>query len=415
MSGSARTFAIVCALPALALVLTACGSDSSDEVAADDEQTLTVWAMGEEGQRLQEVADEFNEEFPNVTIDVTPVGWDQAHQKLVAAAAGGELPDVAQMGSTMMGEFIELDVLEPIDTSTFSQDDFFPAAWENNVVDDEVYAVPWYVDTRVLYYRTDLADEAGATHPPATWDELKELAVAYQEQAGTQYGISLPAGGEGAWQSLLPFLYSAGGSLVDDDGNATLDTPEATKALEEYASYFDEGLSNTSVQPGQTVEQDFGSGDAPMFISGPWMVNNISEALPELDGKWAAVPLPADEASVSWVGGASLVTFTDSQHKAAAQEFISFLTSPEKQADWYEVSRSLPANMAAWDDPRLAEDPQLNAFEEQLSTAGDVPAMSQWNEFAHELDVAIEQMANGGADPTTTASELQAAAEPLTE
>ncbi|NEE01549.1 sugar ABC transporter substrate-binding protein [Phytoactinopolyspora halotolerans] len=413
MSRSARTVAAACTLPALTFA--ACGSDGGDELSAEDEQTLTVWAMGEEGKRLQDVADEFNQEYPSIQIDVTPVGWDQAHQKLVAAAAGGELPDMAQMGSTMMGEFIELGVLEPVDTSTFDQDDFFPAAWENNVVDGEVYGVPWYVDTRVLYYRTDLADEAGATHPPATWEELKELAIAYQEN-GSRFGISLPAGGEGAWQSLLPFLYSAGGTLVDDEGDPAFDSPEATKALEEYASYFSEGLTSTSVQPGQTVEQDFGSGDAPMFISGPWMVNNISEALPELEGKWAAVPLPADDAgSVSWVGGASLVTFTESRHKAAAQEFISFLTSPEKQADWYEISKSLPANMAAWEEEPLAGDPQLHVFEEQLATAGDVPAMPQWNEFAHEVDVAIERMANGGADAAQTAGELQAATEPLAE
>lgn len=414
MSRSARVIPAMCAVAILAPA--ACGSDDDDQLAAEDEQTLTVWAMGEEGKRLQEVAGEFNEEFPHIEIDVTPVGWDQAHQKLVAAAGAGELPDMAQMGSTLMGEFIELDVVEPVDTSAFNEDDFFPAAWNNNVVDGEAYGVPWYVDTRVLYYRTDLADQAGVKHPPTTWAELKDLAVGYQQKAGSRFGISLPAGGDGAWQNLLPFLYSAGGTLVGDDGNPTLDSNESITALEEYASYFDEGLTNKSVQPGQAVEQDFGSGDAPMFISGPWMVNNISESLPELDGKWAVAPLPAGEAgSVSWVGGASLVVFSDSTHKAAAQEFISFLTSPQKQADWYEISRSLPANMAAWDEAPLADDPQLDVFEEQLSSAQDVPAMPKWNEFAHQIDTAIEQIAHADADPAATAGELQTAAEPLTE
>ena len=91
--------------------------------------------------------------------------------ELLVAVAAGKLPDMAQMGSTMLGEFIKLGVLDPVDAKTFHKGDFFPAAWDGGVKDGKAYGVPWYVDTRSLYYRTDLAKKAGLDKPPATWED----------------------------------------------------------------------------------------------------------------------------------------------------------------------------------------------------------------------------------------------------
>jgi len=99
-----------------------------------------------------------------------------AHQKLVAAAAAGRLPDVMQMGSSWLGEFADMGALEPVDTKVFQKGDFFPAAWQEGTYDGKTYGVPWYVDTRVLFYRTDLFEQAGISAPPQTMAELLEDA-----------------------------------------------------------------------------------------------------------------------------------------------------------------------------------------------------------------------------------------------
>lgn len=190
------------------MTLSACGSSGGD-VAADEKQTLTVWAMGAEGEKLADVAEVYEKANPNITVKVTPIGWDVAHQKLVSAAAAGTLPDVAQMGGTYMGEFSELGVLEPVDTEVFDKKDFFPAGWEQGEVDGTAYGVPWYVDTRVLYYRTDLAEKAGVTEAPTDWKGLKGLATAYQEKAGTKWGLSIQPSGLDTVQNFSSFLYSA--------------------------------------------------------------------------------------------------------------------------------------------------------------------------------------------------------------
>lgn len=412
MQHRSKAVAGVTALVA-ALTMTGCGGGSGgDAVGADAKQTLTVWAMGAEGQKLGEVAKKYEKKHPNVTVKITPIGWDTVHQKMVSAAAAGTLPDMAQMGSTNMGEFAKMGVLEPVDTSVFHKKDFFPAAWDGNVVDGKAYGVPWYVDTRVLYYRTDLAKKAGVTKAPATWEDLKSLAKAYQQKAGTKWGISLQPGSTGVWQNWLPFLYSAGGTLLKD-GKPALDSPQAVRSLKEYRSYFDQGLSDKHVAPGYDVVKDFGKDTVPMFFSGPWQVANINKQFPDLKGKWKAVTVPADKSGTSFVGGSSLVTFHKSPHKAAAKAFEKYLTSAEQQADWFKRSTDLPANQAAWKRKPLAGDPSLKVFGEQLKAAKAVPALAKWEELATKLDSGIESVTQDKATPSKAARTMQSAAQGL--
>lgn len=417
MTRTARTVrsAVTAATLVTALALTGCGGSGSDQAKADAKQTLTVWAMGEEGNRIQTVAKDFTAKHPNITVKVTPVGWDVVHQKLLSAAAAGTLPDMAQMGSTMMGEFIELGSLEPVDTKVFDENDFFPATWKGNVVDGTAYGVPWYADTRALYYRTDLAEKAGIDKAPATWKDMRTLAAAYKGKAGTDWGLSLQPGGAGAWQGWAPFLFSTGGSLLGKDGKPALDSPESVKALTEFQHYFDAGLAKKNFVPGQDVVKDFAADRMPMFVSGPWIVQNLAEQQPQLKGKWKVAPVPAGKSSSSWVGGASLVTFKDSEHKAAAQELTKFLTKPDMQAHWYEASKALPASKAAWDLPALKNGgASLAVFKESLATAKDIPPLSKWEEFAAQMDSALEKV-SAGADPAETAAKLQKDTEGLVD
>ncbi|MFI1222471.1 MULTISPECIES: sugar ABC transporter substrate-binding protein [unclassified Streptomyces] len=395
MSRIARTAPAGVAL-ALAVTLSACGSSGGD-VAADEKQTLTVWAMGAEGEKLADVAEVYEKANPNITVKVTPIGWDVAHQKLVSAAAAGTLPDVAQMGGSYLGEFAELGVLEPVDTKAFDKKDFFPAGWEQGEVDGTAYGVPWYVDTRVLYYRTDLAQKAGVTKAPTDWKGLKDLATAYQEKAGTKWGLSIQPSGLDTVQNFYSFLYSAGGEIVDEKGEAVIDSPQAVKALEEYGSYFDKGLSNKSVQPGYDVVKDFGNGRVPMFFGGPWHVTLLNEGQPQLKGKWAIASVPADASSTSMAGGSSLVVSKDSEHKAAATEFIEYLTDTKGQADWYERTKDLPANTSAWESGTLADDADLQIFKKQMDTAKSSPSLANWTEITDKVDQAIAKVTQGKA------------------
>ncbi|MCX4548463.1 sugar ABC transporter substrate-binding protein [Streptomyces sp. NBC_01387] len=411
MNRATRTASAAIAI-ASAFTLAACGSSGGGSVAADKKQTLTVWAMGAEGEKLADVAKEYQKANPNITVKVTPVGWDVAHQKLVSAAAAGTMPDIAQMGGSYMGEFADLGVLEPVDTKTFKEGDFFPASWKQGVIDDKAYGVPWYVDTRVLYYRTDLAKKAGIDKAPSNWKEMEQLASAYQKQ-GTKWGAYIQPSGLDTVQSFYPFLYSAGGEIVDDNGKVVIDSPAAIRAFKEYGSYFSKGLIKKSVQPGYDVIKDFGNSTVPMFFGGPWQTSMINEGQPQLKGKWAVAKIPADKASVSMAGGSSLVISKDSDHKDAAKAFISYLTNTKGQADWFERSKDLPANTSAWKTGELATDPSLKVYGEQMKTAKTSPVQPKWTEITSKVDTAIESVTQGKSSAEAAAKKAQSEIESL--
>jgi multiple sugar transport system substrate-binding protein len=374
------------------------------------EGTLTVWAMGNEGVKLSVMADKFMAEYPGTTVNVTPVDWGQAVAKLQTAIAGGQTPDVSQMGTDMMGQFATTGALEPV-PGNFDQSAFFESAWNTNIVDSTVYGVPWYVETRVLYYRTDLAETAGITEAPASFDDLKAAATAMQAEGGAEWGISL---GTKNWQEYLPFLWSNGGDVVDESGTFMLNSPEAVEALTTYDSYFEEGLSPTSVPEGFDITPAFVSGTHPMFFSGPWHLSLITEAGgADFADKWAIARMPANDSSTSFLGGANLVVYKESENKDLAWAFVQYLSDPASQVAWYEEVTVLPAVQAAWDDPALADDPNLALFGEQLQDTKSQPASASWSELAESLNATLEKMTTGDLSPQEAADEMQAAAESI--
>jgi multiple sugar transport system substrate-binding protein len=399
----------------LALIPVACGGDDDDggEEGAGGEVggSITVWAMGAEGEKLDVLAKDFMAENPGITVRVTPIAWDVAHDKLITAVAGGETPDVSQMGTTWMGEFAKTGSLEEVPDS-IDMDTFFEGARNTAIVDGTAYGVPWYVETRLLYYRKDIADKAGVTEPPTDWDELKAMAKALKEKGGAKYGISLSPNN---WQEFLPFVWQNGGEVASEEGEWTLDTPEVVEALEYYESFFDEGLTAKSVPEGFDVTQGFVAGTHPAFFSGPWHMSLIEEqGGPEFAEKWAIAPMPERDSKTSFVGGSDLVVFKDSGNKEAAWQFVQFLTEPETQRKWYETVAALPSVESAWEGGELSSDEKLALFGEQLRDAKSPPPIPKWEQVAAEaVNAELEKATVGDATAEQAAKSMQQKAQSI--
>jgi multiple sugar transport system substrate-binding protein len=380
----------------------AAGSPAGSAAALSGE--LTVWAMGNEGTKLQVMADKFMAAYPDVKVSVTPVDWGQAVAKLQTAIGGGETPDVSQMGTDMMGQFVETGALEPVGDA-IDPSVFFESAWQTNVVGGQAYGVPWYVETRVLYYRTDIAEKAGITTAPATWDDLKAMAKAMQATGGAEFGISL---GTKNSQEYLPFVWSNGGDVVGEDGAFTLDSPAAVEALTFYDSFFEEGLTPKSVPEGFDITPAFVAGTHPMFFSGPWHLGLITTAGgADIEGKWAIAPLPKKVSGTSFVGGSNLVVFKDSPNKDAAWAFVQFMADPANQVAWYEEATVLPAVQSAWDDPVLAGDANVAIFGDQLKDTKAPPPISTWNEVSAAINDNLERVTTGDVAPADGAKAME--------
>jgi multiple sugar transport system substrate-binding protein len=404
-----------------ALALSACGRDdggsgggggaASEEVSGGKAKgTITVWAMGGEGENLPTLAKQFEKENPDATVEVTPVPWDAAHDKIATAIAAQKTPDVSLIGTTWMGEFAETGGLDPVPEGLVDDSSFFEGAWDTTEVDGTSYGVPWYVETRLIYYRKDLAKKAGLSEP-TSWDELKTFARGMKEKAGAEQGLYLQPGETGAWQSMMPFAWQQGAEVTDASGEYTLDTPEMRKALEYYASFHEEGLSAKAIPEAGQLESGFVDGSIGAFISGPWHVGILADQGGEgfLD-KVGLAQMPQEKAGTSFVGGGNLAVFKDAENREAAWKFVEWLSRPEVQQEWYDIQSDLPSVQSAWESGELANDPMLKAFGTQLEDAKSPPAVPTWEQVAAVLDRQIESVVKGGVDPATATEQLESKA-----
>lgn len=418
---SRRAVGAIAVALAAGMMLTACGredpttggAETSAAVLDDKPATgqLNVWAQADEAAALPAFADEFVELNPDLELKVTALPWDAAHSKYQTAIAAGKTPDMAQMGTTWMADFSSAFVPVPdgLDTS-----DFFEGSLSTNEVNDQLLGVPWYVDTRVFYFRKDLAAEAGFPDGAKTWDEFKEFTKALQTKAGAEYGAALPSDGADSFQSMLMFPWSNGAELMNDDQTEwTLDTPEMIEAMEYYTTFFSEGIANPNADTGAgSGESQFVSGKTPILTGGPSAIGSLTAAGggEEYKEKIGAMRVPEGTSSTSFTGGSNLVVFKDGKNPDAAWKFAQWLSQPDVQVRWQATVGDLPAVQSAWDDPSLADDPLISVFGEQLNDTNSPPTISTWTEVSAQADKALEQIVNAGADPAEIMKSLQATA-----
>ncbi len=364
---------------------------------------LTVWGMGTEGDDLKILANDFMKQNPGIHVTVQSIPWADAHQKLLTAIAGKQTPDVAQMGTTWMSEFAKTGALDT-PPSSFQQSAYFPGAWNTAVLNGTVYGVPWYVDTRVLYYRTDIAQKAGITQPPQNWDQLLADARAMQQKGGSKYGIYLLSND---WETLLPFVWQNNGKVYDN-GQYTLNSPAMVQALSYLQTFFKEGLTPQVEPPNFDEVQTFDQGSTPMFFSGPWSIGLIQqEGGAAMNGKWAIAPMPQKISNTSFTGGSNMVVFKNSPNRAAAWKFVQYLSNPAVQVKWYNTVGDLPAVQAAWNMGSLASDKNLAIFHAQLADSQGPPSISKWEEVANVIDNDMQSTMLGKSSPDQAAQDMQ--------
>src|SRR5262249_13933657 len=150
---------------------------------------------------------------------------------------GGAMPDVVQVGNTWIPELVVLGALEPLDarlaaSTTIDRADFFPGILDPNVVDGQTWGVPWYVDTRVLFYREALLAAAGHLASPRTWDAAEAAMSAITARGPGTHAILLPVT---EWQPLVLLAFAEGATLLGEgDCRGAFRSPAFRAALVRY-------------------------------------------------------------------------------------------------------------------------------------------------------------------------------------
>ena len=389
---------------ALALMLCACSRPQNE---------LTFWAMGRESEVVAELLPQFERTHPGVHVSLHQLPWTGAHAKLLTAVVGAATPDVAQLGNTWIPELAELHALEPLGprvqhSSSVQPSDYFDGIWDTNVIDGALYGVPWYVDTRLLFYRTDLLKQAGFDAPPENWRQWRRTLAAIKQLAGPErYSILLPLN---EFEPLTALALQQHEPLLrDGGGRGNFNSPGFRKALDLYVEMFDRGWAPlVSEAQISNVWDEFGRGYFAYYISGPWNIGEFKRRLPpERSHDWMTAPLPGpDGPSASIAGGSSLVIFANSPRKEQAWQLIEYLSRPEVQERFRTLTGDLPPRRSVWNLPALAADPYARAFRQQLERVRPAPKVPEWEHIEDEVKLVGELAATGQMTVEHAAREL---------
>lgn len=366
--------------------------------------TVRFWAMGREAEVVGQLLPAFERENPGIRVEVQNIPWTAAHEKLLTAFAADALPDLCQLGNTWIPEFAALDTLESLQpylaTSTSAVDpaDYFPGIWDTSVIDGQLVGIPWYVDTRLLFYRKDLLRLAGFAAPPRTWAEWERQMAAIKRRAGPdRYALLMPLN---EFEPQLSFALQQPDPLLRaHDTRGNFRSPGFRRALGFYANAFARGwapkMSETQVS---NVWDEFFNGMFAFYISGPWNIREFRKVQPAaLAGQWGTAPLPGpDGPGAGIAGGTSLVIFRSSRLKPQAWKLIEYLSRPAVQARFYALIGDLPPRRSSWKAPQLRDDPLAAAFASQLERVRPAPKVLEWERIAQQMRIVTEQVVRGG-------------------
>jgi multiple sugar transport system substrate-binding protein len=379
---------------------------------------LTFWAMGNEGSNVPKLMPAFERANPGARVEIQPLPWTAAHEKLLTAYAGGSLPDVSQIGNTWLAELVAIGALAPLPPAQQGLlQGQFDAVLETNRIGDTVYGVPWYVDTRLQFYRRDLFERAGHDGPPLTWTEWKSSLHEVKRAAGQgNYAILLPLN---EYEQLLTFGLQQEEPLLRDNGSrGNFSSPGFKASLAFYKSLFDERLA--PVATGSQISNiwnEFAKGFFSVFISGPWTISDMKTRLPaEFQPNWMTAGMPGPKGpGASAPGGSSLVVFKTAREPEAAWKLVNFLSQPSVQAEFQVLTGDLPARREAWAAPALAADPHVQVLGRQLERARAVPKVPEWERIVTEMQIVAERMVRGEFTVDAAAAEIDQRADRLLE
>ncbi|MCX5425016.1 extracellular solute-binding protein [Streptomyces sp. NBC_00078] len=416
-----RTVQVLCVTVTAALVATGCGR-SADSGAGKDAPAkissgkatgkVVMWSMGDTDKDLASLAKKFEQQNPGVKVQITPVPWASAHDKLTTTIAGGTTPDLSVIGTTWMAEMAGMNGFQAT-PSSFKSSDFYPGQWGTTKYKDTSYGVPFIANTMVVYYRTDLTAKAGIKGAPAgDWTGYLKDLKAIQATAGKQNPKLRNAStwniGFNSWIFWLPMVWQQGGDIYDAQSKKfTFDSPEVAKALEYYASIPQQGLAPTDKTDPLPA---FESGRNAVYTEGPAVGGGLHKDLPALNGKWKTMPLPYSKQPAGFAGGSDLAVFKNAKNPDAAWKFVKFLTEPANLAAYAKATGNIPPSPTAWDEAQLSSDENMKAFDEQLKVSKAPPAITTWQQVADAIDSELEKLSLGKATVAQVQQALQSKA-----
>lgn len=360
---------------------------------------ITFWHFQSEPNQkkaLMEIIAEFEKEY-DCKIKTTELSWNDGKTKLFAAFNANNAPDVIELGSDWIAQFSSTkgksgSILLQLDSSEFDLNQYVDLSKAPSIWNGKQYALPWTVDTRVLFYNKDLLKKyKGNDIPPNTIDELLTLAEAINNPEQNIYGF----GANGSdphrlYKKILYFVWTYGGDVFNQEGKPIFFSNEAVKAFEIYKELSNYGLIETQRQ----LDSYFAQGKIGFWLSGGWLIDKIARENPKLNYGVALVPGLNQQIGISFAGGEYLAINANTKKNELAKEFIKFLSKGENTIKYCEKVREagFPADKDFYNHPVYDTIKFKKVFAEQLNFAKMTPVEPNWLDIEEIIENAVVEV-----------------------
>jgi multiple sugar transport system substrate-binding protein len=354
---------------------------------------------------LKPLLEEFEAEN-HVRVRLRVMQWDSAWADLLKVALYRHGPDISEIGSTWLGSFVGMHALQP-----FSDEEveaiggpaaFTLSTWESGAVARHPleralrWAIPWWADTRLLYYRRDILAQAGIDEDTAfTSFAQLEQTLERLVQARVPVPWVIPTHeSRMTIHNVASWIWGAGGHLVSGDGRRTLFN--WARARSGIQAYFE--LARYLTGPARDLDDTqsdalFNVGTAAVTISGPWLVRFASSQVLANMGMTLVPGTP-------FVGGSHLVCWRHAVYGNESIDLIRFLTSEHVQAAFGQRAGLLPTRPDVLRNPPFADDPLYQTVAEGLEKGRSFRPIPLWGLVEEKMSEALSDLwAQVLADP----------------
>ncbi len=428
---AAATIGIVVALAAGA---TACSSGSPSTPSSAKQSTSADFsehgpismAIGKDvsGMRPKEVA-EWNKSHPDeqVTLIELPDSADQQREQLLQyAQIKSEKVAIMRLDAVWTAEFAANQYVVEIPSDAIDMSGYLPQTMDTVKYFDKVYAVPDATGAGLLFYRKDLLDAAGVTKPPTTWSEMKQACAKVKAMKGDSK-LGCYAGQydkyEGLTVNFSEAVDSAGGNVVDDQGKAVVNSPEAKQGLDFLVTSFSDGTIPPAAITWKEEQgrQAFQQGEL-IFLRNwayVWSLAQKTDGSSKVAGKFDVAPLPGlNGPGVSTLGGNNLAISTFGKNKGTAADFIAWLNRPEEQKLRMLTTSAPPPLESVYTDPEVVKaNPYMPTLLEGIKNAQPRPVVVRYGDVTIAIQDAAYSALKGDVDSATALSNLQTKLEGL--
>jgi len=323
------------------------------------------------------------EKDERIKVNLVVLPWRGGWERMVNVALYGEGFDVSEIGSTWVGDFIKMEALSlfsPTDLRLIGlEKDFLPASWSSGVTkatggSSIVWSIPWSADTRVIYYRRDLLNQAGIDEKTAFRDpEQFEKTLVKLKKSGVEVPLTLPMGrSRQNVHNLAAYVWGAGGGFLSQGGKKIIfDSPEALAGMKNFFK-LGSHLVPQARHLGEGASEDFfTAGNSAVTISGTWVP---TQAIPEKVRRQLGTALIP---GTPWVGGSNFAIWKNCRYKREAVRLIQYLTN-SPLSDTVFPAAGLPTRLASLDAPVYTSDINWKVMRQGLLAGRAFPTEQLW-------------------------------------